>query len=762
MFGLCEQAFAESKINEITIEGNNRIAKDTILSYLTVKRGDTYSLAKAAEVTKDLFGTGFFEDVDVILTPRGALSIKVKEYPMIVKIAFEGIGSLKKKDALAEMELKERAIYSPSKLKRDIDRLLLLYQKQGRYAVDIKPKLIKLDENRINLILEIQAGHKAKIKKINFTGNNSFSAGELRRIINSKETAIWFIFSNADIYDVDKSNLDQELLKEHYLNSGYADFKVVSSFAELAPSREHFIITHNLEEGPLYKFGGFKVISHVPGVEPAELEKLVKASIGNKFNQSLLDETTEAMVNKLGDNGYAFVDIDTEFDRDRNNNTIGVRFIVNKSQKVYINKINIKNNVRTLDKVIRRELKISEGDPYNRTLIARSRQKVTNLDFFKRVELKNKRTKYSDKMDLDIEVEEKPTGSITLQAGYNTDRGIFGTVGISEDNWLGRGQEISAEYTQGRRERGVLFSFTEPYFLDKELSAGIDLFMDSEDRSSERSYKEARQGFALRTGYNLSEHLTHSIDYTFANEVLNGILDLKKKRLAATAASGITNSKEKKKYVVSSASHGLTYDKLDNRYHPTSGYILRFTQSYAGLGGNVKYIRNMFVAKTYYPVYKDDVILGFSGHMGYIRPLGGKELRLNDRFFIGGAQKYLRGFESSGIGPRDKRDGDAIGGKQYYAASAEVTFPIGLPRDLGFKGSVFTDIATLHGAKVPVGEQQYIQGYGSKKLRVSYGAGIVWDSPFGKLRFDYAIAARKEKHDETERFQFSFGTGTSF
>lgn len=732
-----------SQIKNFRYIGNERVTQQTIFAYIEFNSGDVYDQSKVDESIKSLFRTGFFSDIKMYMS-GDTMVVEVVENPLINKVAFDGNSEIEDADLLSELLLKPRSIFSIDKMQEDVRRIITLYQRRGYFSAYVEPKTIKLDQNRINLVYEIKEGIEAVVRKINFDGNDSFSDAELADAIASKEYRWYRFFSSVHIYDPEKMKFDEELIGRFYKNRGYADARVTSKTAELSQKRDAFLLTFVIHEGEIYTYGTVEIDNHLKRFNHRGLEEKILTKTGNTYNQEEIEETVERLTNELGNNGFPFVDVEPIIKTDKATKMASIVYRIKEGYKVYINKINIKNNTRTLDHVVRREFRMAEGDPYNISKIQRSKQRVENLGYFSKVEFKNKRTADPDKMDIDVEVEETSTGSVNFAAGYNTAIGPLGSVTLTETNFLGKGQVVSVGFTQAKKARQINFSFLEPHFLDKDhLQAGIDLFSTNNDYKSESSFSSRRVGGVLRMGYEITEHLSHGLNYTLANE---NIYDV-------SPAASIYVTSQKGKYTRSSIGHTLVYDRTDSRIEPTSGYMLKADQDVAGLGGNVRYLRHEGEGRFYFPVYKKDVIFFARGRAGNIVGIGGKKVNINDRYYMGG--DFVRGFDRAGIGPRDRTGRrDALGGRSYYAGTTEVQFPVGLPKELGVKGAVFADAGSLF--TIDAKNKQNI--FDSKKLRASYGASIYWKSPMGPIGIHYGIPFRKEKFDEQRRFDLQFTT----
>lgn len=739
MPGPASKAFAQAfgTIRQIVIEGAERIEPETVRSYLLVREGDPFDAARIDRSLKSLFATGLFADV-AIAREGDTLIIRVVENPIINRVAFEGNERIKDDVLSAETELRPRVIYTRSKVQSDVRRILTLYRRSGRFAATVEPKVIQLDENRIDLVFEINEGPATEIETIRFVGNKEFSDSKLREVIRTRESAWWRFFSTDDTYDPDRLTLDQELLRRFYLSEGYADFRVISAVAELTPDREDFFITFTVEEGERYQFGAIGLETTLKDLDPERLRSSVEFDEGDWYDAEEVENTIDALSEAVGDLGYAFVDVRPRITRDREAQEIDITFEINEGPRVYVERIDIEGNVRTLDKVIRREFRLVEGDPFNAAKIRRSRQRIRDLDYFSSVEVEQVPGSAPDKAVVKVDVEEKSTGSISLGAGFSTTSGVIGDVTLRERNLLGRGQDLRARVVIAQRDSQVNLSFTEPYFLDREISAGFDLFRVSVDRQDESSFDESSLGGAIRFGYPITETLSQNWRYSLRQTKIKNVPDdasIYIKEAAGTAT-------------VSEISQTLLYDRRNSRINPTEGYFASWDIGVAGLGGTVAYVRNQGRAGYYVPV-ADEWVLSFTAAGGQVVGLG-QDVRLFERFFIGGDD--LRGFATAGIGPRDLSTDDALGGQWFYTGSVELGFPLGLPEELPIRGRVFTDIGSAGGVE-PTGPDVADTG----SLRAAVGTGLTWVSPFGPIGIDFGIPVLKEDFDDTQIVRVNFG-----
>jgi len=728
------------RIADIRVEGTQRIEAATVRSYMRVNPGDPFDPVRLDDSLKNLFATGLFADVR--LEREGdTLIVVVSENPIVNRIAFEGNDRLEDDTLQQEIELRPRVVFTRTKVQSDTQRILEIYRRSGRFAATVEPKVIQLEQNRVDLAFEIDEGPLTSIRSINFIGNREFSDSTLRDEVTTIEASFWNFFTSSDTYDPDRLTFDRELLRRFYLNEGYADFRVVSVVAELTPDQQDFIVTFTVEEGPRYRFGKIGLQTGLRNLDPEVLRDQVTTEEGEWYDASEVDKTIEVLTDAVGDLGYAFVDIRPRVERDRDNLTIDIVFDIQEGPKVFVERIDIEGNTRTLDRVIRREFQLVEGDAFNTSKLRRSRQRVQNLGFFKTVTVENEPGSAPDRTVVKVAVEEQSTGDVTFGAGFSSTDGPIGNIGLRERNLLGRGQDLRLGFTLAGAATELDFSFTEPYFLDRNLAAGIDLYRTTSDRDDFSSYEEERIGGSLRGGFDITDELRNVVRYTLENRDITDVDSdaslLVRSEQGATLRSGVSNE--------------LTYDTRDSRFDPREGFISSLRNEFFGLGGDVTFVRSTVSAGYYYPVFEDWTVSvrGSGGTMVGI----GEDTRISDRFFKGGGQP--RGFEYGGIGPRDRNTDDALGGKNFYTGTVELAFPLDLPFDLDIRGRVFTDFGAAWGFddnSIPVSVDD------SSAPRVTVGTGLSWNSPFGPVVVDLGIAVIKEDFDETELFSFSFGT----
>jgi outer membrane protein insertion porin family len=734
------EARAEATIRDIKIVGSQRIEPATVKSYMNVSIGSPMERSTLESALKNLFATGLFADVS--MNQQGdTLVVNVVENPVINEIAFEGNDKLKDEDLLAEIQLRPRQVFTRTKVQSDVTRLYQIYRRNGRFSVSIEPKVIKLDQNRVNLVFEINEGDVTNVESIRFVGNKKYDDERLRSEISTKE-AHWYRFMTADDrYDPDRLNYDQEMLRKFYLSQGYADFRILSALAELSEDRDRFYVTFTLEEGERYKVGKISIKSSIRNFDAQVLRPQINIAEGEWYNADRIQESVDHLTNALGDRQYAFVNIRPDMNRDREKRTVDIVFNIEETPRVFVERIDVNGNVRTLDKVIRREFELSEGDPFNKTKLAKSEQNVKDLDFFEDVKVETKPGSAPDKTVIDVGVTEKSTGEMSIGAGFSTSDGPLADFGIQERNFLGKGQKLGFSTTIAGQRTEFDISFTEPFFLDRDVSAGFDLFHSTRDLQDESSYDQKRTGGALRMGYPLSERWRQNWKYRYeSNEIEN----------VQSNASLYVRQQEGQRDT-SAVSQELVYDSRDSKLFPTSGLMYWVNAEASGLGGDSKYVSGKTGASYFYPIY-DQVVFNALGEVGAIEGYGDEDVAINERYYLGGGT--LRGFANSGVGPRDQATGDALGGKYYYRGTLETSFPLGLPEEMGILGHLFSDAGSLWSLDQ--------SGAGAiedeSAVRLSAGIGLSWRSPFGPVRGDLSYPIMKEDYDDTEPFRFNFGT----
>jgi outer membrane protein insertion porin family len=783
-------AYAQT-VSSIGVEGNRRIEADTIRSYF--KPGPSGRLDNAAvdDGLKALINTGLFSDVR-IEHRGGRIVVVVAENSVLGRVAFEGNKKIKDEQLSAEVQSKPRGTLSRAMVQSDTQRIIEIYRHAGRYDVSVTPEYIEQPNNRVDLIFVIKEGKKTGVEAINFIGNHAFSSYRLRDIIKTRVSNWLSFLSSGDVYDADRVEADRDLIRRFYLKNGYADVQVVAALTEYDPSVKGFIVTFKIEEGQKYRVASISFHSTIPSFDANNLRPLSRVSVGAIYNVEAVEKSVEDMTVDTSRRGYAFAQIKPRGDRNFQNHTVSISFDVTEGPRVYIERINIRGNTRTRDYVLRREFDIGEGDAYNRALIDRAERRLKNLDYFKTVKITQEPGSSPDRVIVNVDVEEKSTGDFSVSGGYSTADGALAEVSVSERNLLGRGLYAKASVQYGQYARGYTLSFVEPFLLGYRVALGLDLYQRKQLANSYVSYDSNTFGFSPRLGFQLREDLSLQVRYSISTQKItlppqyqncNGSNFQDPPAAGSLYAPCFMDGEASVpvkaglafgQVLTSSAGATLTYNTLDNNKNPTSGILAKWSEDFAGLGGDVRYVKSTADVKLYTPVVSDIVGLihvqggilngwGGGGAANVGNPNG--SVRMLDNFQMG--PNLVRGFEPMGIGPRDMTPGttnDALGGTKYWGASAELQMPFWfLPKETGLKGAVFADAGSLwgyEGIQEYLGQTVDLADTNKMRIRTSVGVGLIWASPFGPLRFDYAVPINKVTGDRVQEFRF--GGGTSF
>ncbi|MFN3261147.1 MAG: outer membrane protein assembly factor BamA [Pikeienuella sp.] len=752
---------AGGTVSEIVVIGNQRIEPVTIASYLALRVGDPITEAALNQSVRQLFDTGLFRDA-AVAADGGRLLVQVAENPSINRINFEGNDLITDEQMLSIVSSRPRRPFTRAQAEADAQALIDNYRATGRYGAVVEPVIIELPDNRVDLVFEIAEGEVTEIYRIDFVGNEQFSDGRLRGVIDTSESGLLGFLLSSDVYDAERLEFDKQLLRRFYLSQGYADFTVLSAVAELAPDRGGFFITFTVEEGPLYSFGELTVQSSAPALAPEDFEVLIPAGLsGQTYDATLVEEIIADMVFLAGQQGFAFMDVRPLARRNEEERTIDVGFELVEGPRVYVDRIDIEGNDSTLDRVIRRQFRLVEGDAFNAREVERARGRIRALGFFANVDVRTEQGATEDRALIKVEVEEQSTGSINFGVGFSSASGPTGEVSIQEANFLGRGQFARARVRVSGDSRVFDLTFEEPAFLDRDLRAGLNVFYRDEDLDSESSFEISSIGFIPSMTFPISEPGRLRLFYEISQD------DIRDFGLNVSPLIRIDEGKQ----ITSAIGFRYTHDMRNDPIEPTDGYFLAWTQTFAGLGGEARYSRTVASAKGWTSFFADDVILSQEFEGGALFGLG-RDLKINDRFFLGGDS--FRGFAFSGIGPRDSSLGfngierdDALGGNFYAISRTELTFPLGLPDEFGIFGGVFADVGTLwsldDSSAVDTDPSSASNGLvvgvnDSAELRASVGASIFWDSGFGPLRLNFAVPVKKQSGDETEFFRLTVGT----
>jgi outer membrane protein insertion porin family len=790
----------------IIVEGNRRVEAETIRSYFRLGPGERLDNRKIDQALKGLYATGLFQDVRIRPASGGRLVVAVIENPVINRVAFEGNKKLKDDQMRNEVQSKPRGTLSRPTVQADVQRIVEIYRRNGRFDARVVPKIIELPNNRVDLVFEINEGEKTGVKSIRFVGNNSYRDQRLKDEIKTSETLPFISFlQSADIYDPDRIEADRDLLRRFYLKHGFADVRVVSAVSVYDPETKGFNVTFTIEEGARYRFSNIEIRSNVAVVDPKSLYNRLRAAPGNVYNAEAVEKSVENLSIEVARRGYPFAVVRPRGERNQENATISVVFTVEEGPRVYIERINIRGNNRTRDYVIRREFDVGEGDAYNRALVDRAERRLKNLNYFKNVKVTNEPGSASDRVVLNVDVEEIPTGEFSVAGGYSTSDGFMAEVSVGERNLLGQGQYAKVAVSYGERARGFELSYAEPFFLGNRLAVGFDLYYKQTLASTYVSYDSKTAGGAVRAGFALSEELGTQIRYNAYQQEITLSDYLNDCQYSPNAlqrgGTGVSPVSEYFRYLygdggncyslgeaslaarkelaagpvlVSMIGYTIAYSTVDNNRNPTSGTYAEIKQDIAGLGGDVNFVRTQLESRSYYEMFSD-VVGVLKLQAGHIASWGGKEMRMLDHFQLG--PTLVRGFAPAGIGPRDTTYGtsnDALGGTMYWGASVEAQTPFTfLPKEVGIKGAVFADVGSLWDYQGPtswiVTGETLRPGSNDMVIRSSVGAGLIWNSPFGPLRFDYSYPISKWCGTDSigntlcdKVQQFRFGGGTKF
>ncbi len=737
-------------ISRVEVRGATRVSAETVRANITIVPGKSFTNTDIDSSVKRLYQTGYFSDVSINVS-GGTLVVTVSESQLINQVVFNG--NRKIKDDKLQTVVRSRALgpYSEATVEGDIQSIKDAYAATGRNDVTVTTQVVPIAEGRVNLAFVIDEGKKTKITAINFVGNNAYSNGRLQSVIATKESGIFSFLSRKDVYNEDKLRADEELLRQFYFNRGYADFRVVSSDAVLDEATNEYTVTITVEEGERYDFGAVNVESTVEGVNAEELKGLISSSQGSIYRAKDVQNSMSAISRRVAAQGYPFARVTPRGNRDFGSRTIAVDYLVDQGERAYVERIEIRGNTRTRDYVIRREFDMSEGDAFNQEMIASAKRRLEALGYFSTVNISTQQGSAADRVVVVVDVQDQSTGSFGIGAGYSAGSGggLLLEASIEEKNFLGRGQYIRLAAGRGEDTRTYNFSFTEPYFLGYRLAAGFDIFKNENDYDDD-NYSYNDQGFSLRVTAPITEAMSTTFRYNYTKLDYHGdVTDLSSPYVRAIEDGDWTRS---------SVSQSLTYNTLDDPQMAHEGILASVTQEFAGLGGTSDFYKLTAKGKWFYTLNDDaDIIGSLSGTAGHVFKTSG-DLEVFDQFQIG--TNEIRGFERNGIGPRSLTYDDAIGGTTYFTASAEATFPLpGIPRDAGFRGAVFVDAGTLYGNDVKTTTADDIVGT-DMSLRASVGVGLLWASPFGPLRVDYAFPIAKEDYDRTQNLKF--GISSSF
>lgn len=742
-------------LSGVEVEGNRRIEAETVRVYTQLTTGETVTPADLNAAVQALYATGLFEDAQIVV--RGnTLRVIVVENPSINEVAFEGNRIIS--DALLQgnIEIRPRLAYNRAAIEADAATLIAIYRAIGRFDAQVTPVIIQRPENRVDVVFEIFEGEVTEIERITFVGNEVFSDGDLQDVIASRQAGILSSFFSNDTYDPSKVRLDEELLRQFYLENGFAEFEVESSIVELSADRQGFFLTYTINEGPRYTFGDLYVDPLVDGLEPTDFLEAIPAETGDSFDQRVVDDAIANILQITGQRGFAFANVSPRVRQNTEERTVDIVFEIVDGNRVFVERIDISGNTATLDRVIRREFELVEGDAFNATSVRETADRLRGTGFFSDVAVDIQEGSAPDRAVIETVVDERLTGAVNFGVAYSSASGVGGSVALSESNFLGRGQSVSVEFSTGTDENIYSLSFTEPNFMDREVAAGFDLYYQEIDRDTS-NFDETNIGFEPRFTFPVSDDGTLQLRYRISEDEIspNTTSDVSAAILADEGSE-----------LTSSIGFTYQYDRRNSSAAPTRGYILTFTGDLAGLGGDAQYLKGTATGRVYRSFNNDEIVTYLEGEVGALASSSGGS-RITDRFFLGGSS--FRGFQSGGFGPRDTDDTGAtdvdaaLGGNYYAVLRAQASFPLGLPEEVGLYGGVFANVGSLWGLNETTFSDAARNGGtaytidDSAELRSAVGFSLFWDSPIGALRIDYAVPVTTVEGDDEERFRLSGG-----
>ena len=724
-------------VSEIAISGNSRVSDSTISAYLPVRVGDAISEDSLDNAIDSLFATKLFNDVTINIEGT-RISIAVVENPIVNRVNIEGNDVLDDERLLAELDIQPRRVFTRKVAVDATQKLLEIYRLSGRYAAEITPQVIRLDNNRVDLIFEVDEGPLIKVTSISFIGNETFSDFALRQVISSRQVRWWAFLSSVDKYDESRLDYDARLLRQFYLGRGYANIQIKRAQGGLLADRSGFALTFEIDEGKRYKLRDVNFTSQITDIDVSKFRDDIPLEKGDWYNVKGLEQGLLNVTNSLGNLGYAFVDVRPQVTPDTDSNELDIEISIGEGRKNYIERIEVVNNSRTRDTVIRRELEVVEGDPYNQLKLDKSLRNIKNLGFFRTVDISTVRGTADDQTIAKINVEEQSTGDFSIGVGYSSLDKSTVSLGINERNFLGSGRGLKFSSSLSESRSDYRLGLSEPYFLDRDLHGSAEIFNEKLESST---LTTKSTGVNLGVAFDAADDYYHRIGYELSSA------DSTQSSTTATSLTG----EENKDLLRSALSYTIGRSTLDNRFDPTEGYLYELDETVSGLGGDVTFMKTSVRASYFKPLNFNSFILGVRGRAGFVDGLGEKVTQ-SARFYLGG--RTVRGFDSSGVGPRDTGVNSAVGGNYMYSATAEIVSSYGLSEDLGVRWTVFSDIGSVWDTDYPSG----VTGANDDSLRQSVGVGFLWDTAVGPLTFYWADVVSKSSHDQLKRFQFNIGT----
>ena len=748
------QAQGTAVFSRIDVAGNERIDADTIRVFAGIEPGQAVSPETLNLAVRRLFDTGLFETVDV-MPEAGRLVITVVENPSINQIAFEGNRSIDDEELGATIELRSRRAFSVAAAEADAQRVIDAYRAAGRFGASVTPVIIRLPDNRVDLVFEVVEGRPTRVQRVNFIGNEVFSDGRLRRVVETNQANLLSGLLGSGAFDADRVELDRELLRQFYLERGYVDFRIQSSTSEIARERNAFFVTFTLSEGARYDFGEVSVVSSVPGLNAADFEPLLQPVVGGVYNARLVERVIERMSFQAGQEGYAFLEVRPRITKNDADLTVDIAFELVQGERVFVERIDITGNTRTLDRVIRRQFRLVEGDAFNARELRNADNRIQALGYFSAVDVQVREGSSPSRAIIGVAVEEQPTGSLNIGGALSSSEGVSAQISISERNFLGRGQTVNLAVTGSGQFANVDFTFLEPALFDRDLLGGFQVYYL--DRNfNETAYKTSNIGFVPRIGFPVSENGRVTLRYVISQDEIYDV----------AADSSLIIQEEEGTLITSGVGATYVFDRRNSPVDPTAGFILTLTQEFAGLGGDTQYSKTAGTARAFASLFEEDLLLSAALEGGVLLSNDGSTV--TQRFITGG--DAFRGFARNGVGPRDVCGvgecvpsdqqnlsvDDPLGGDMLAVLRLDASFPLGPLEQYGIYGGVFSDIGSLWGLYDTDGSMGTVDdGF---YLRATAGVSVFVETPFAPLRFNFSRALRKESYDETENFRFTIAT----
>ncbi|MCC6304505.1 MAG: outer membrane protein assembly factor BamA [Rhodobacteraceae bacterium] len=735
----------------VRIEGNVRIEAATILAYAGIARGRAVSAAELNEAYQRILASGLFEEVELV--PAGAtLVIRVREWPTISVVAFEGNRRIDDEALARVVRSQSRHVYSPSQAEADAAAIVDAYRQAGRYAAIVTPKIIPRSDNRIDLVFEIREGAVVEIERISFVGNRAFSNARLRRVLETKQAGFLRTLISSDTFNADRIEFDKQLLTDFYRSRGFVDFEVLSVATEIARERDAFFITYTLREGQPFRVGAVTTTSEVAEADPAEFERLLRLRPGETYSPMLIETNIARLENHATRAGLSFVRVEPRITRHDRELTLDVEFAIIRGPRIFVERIDIEGNSRTLDQVIRRQFRTVEGDPFNPREIREAAERIRALGHFTNAAVEGRQGSTADQVIIDVDVEEAQTGSLTLGASYSITTGAGFVVSFSESNFLGRGQYLGLSLGSGVRNTNSQLTFVEPAFLDRDLRFRFSAYRNLYEPEGAR-YSISNLGFNPSIEFPVRENTRLELRYRLSEDRIYDVDRGDPDNTLDNGSSAILRREEGAK-VTSALGYTLSFDNRTTGIDPYGGVLLRFSQDFAGLGGEMQFISTTALLAFERRIMREEVTLRAELEGGALFMASGNS-RLTDRFTMTGK---IRGFEPNGIGPRDltASNRDALGGNYFFVARLEAEFPLGLPEEYGLTGGLFVDVGSLWGLDDTAGTSGPVDD--SMRMRAAAGFSLFWKTPIGPLRMNFATPLVKEPYDREQFFDLTIST----